>query len=150
MKRHPAWIAFTLFLFVVVACNFSSNKNGNTNSNSGSNRPGDAEIFTEDVYMSKEENGPATSTFAPGDRKVNVVINLNKGKTGTDIKVVWIAEDVEGARNKELKSLEYTTKGSEKKIPGYVTWSQDWPKGRYKVEVYINGNLDRTVFYDVE
>lgn len=149
MKRHSAWFAAVLLLFVVLACNLSKNKNVNVNVNSGSNRP-DAEIFTEEVYIAKEEDGPATSTLSPSDRKVYVVINLNKAKSGTDIRVIWIAEDVEGTTNKELKRLEYTTKTGERKIPGYLTWSQDWPKGRYKVEVYIDSNLDRTVYYAVE
>lgn len=152
MKRHPAWIAFGLLLFVVLACNLSRNKNENSNgnSNSGSNRPADAEVYTDEVYMAKDEDGSPTSTFAPSDRKVHVVINLNKAKTGTDIKVIWFADNVVGASNRELKTLEYTTKAGERKIPGYLTWSEDWPKGRYRVEVHIDGNLDRTVYYDVE
>ena len=152
MKRHSAWVAFGLLLFVVLACNLSKNKNVNVdvNVNRGSNRPADAEVYTEEVYVAKEADGPATSTFSPSDRKVHVVINLNKAKTGTDVKVVWFADEVEGANNKELKTLEYTTKASEKKIPGYLTWSQDWTKGRYRVEVFIDGHLDRTVYYEVE
>ena len=152
MKRYSAWVAFGLLLFVVLACNLSRNKNGNTNGNvnSGSNRPAGAEVYTEEVYAAKSEDGSPTSTFAPSDRTVYVVINLNKAKSGTGVKVVWFAEEVEGARNKELKTLEYTTKTFDKKIPGYLRWSQDWPKGRYKVEVYINGNLDRTIYYDVQ
>ena len=152
MKRYSALVAFGLLLFVVLACNLSKNKNGNTNVNvnSGSNRPADAEVYTEEVYAAKTENGDATSTFSPSDRTVHVIINLNKAKSGTDVKVVWFADQVEGANNKELKTLEYTTKAFDKKIPGYLRWSQDWPKGRYRVEVYINGNLDRTIYYEVQ
>ena len=154
MKRHPAWLAVGLLLFVVLACNLSKNKNGNTNTNlnanSGSNRPANAEVYTEEVYMAKSSSGPATTTFAPTDRTVYVVLNLNKAKSGTDIKVVWIAHEVEDAKDKQLKTVEYTTKAFEQKIPGYLTWPSDWPKGRYRVEVYVDGNLDRTVYYDVE
>ena len=100
--------------------------------------------------MNSSSSGPATSTFAQTDRSVYVVINLNKAKSGTDIKVAWIAEDADGATNKQLKTVEYTTKAFEQKIPGYLTWSTDWPKGRYRVEVYIDGHLDRTVYYEVE
>lgn len=153
MKRHPAWLALGLLLFVVLACNLSKNKNdgnGNSNTNSGSNRPANAEVYTDEVYIAKEENGSAVSTISPSDRKVHVVINLNKAKSGTDVKLIWIAEEVEGASNRQLKTLEYTTKVGERKIPGYLSWSEDWPKGKYKVEVYIDGNLDRTVYYEVE
>ena len=155
MKRHSALIAAGLLLFVVLACNLSKNKNSNTNANttntnSDSDRPANAEIFTDEVYAAKSEDGEATSTFSPSDRTVHVIINLNKAKTGTDVKVVWFADEVEGATNKELKTLEYTTKAFDKKIPGYLRWSQDWPKGRYRVAVYINGNLDRTIYYEVQ
>ena len=151
MKRHSAWVALGLLLFVVLACNLSKNKNSNinVNINSGTNRPANADVYTEEVYAAKSEDGAATSTFAPSDRTVHVIINLNKAKAGTDVRVVWIADEVEGATNKELKTLEYTTKG-EKKIPGYLRWSQDWPKGRYRVAVYLNGNLDRTIYYEVK
>ena len=152
MKRHSAWIASGLLLFVVLACNLSKNKNSNVNVsvNSGTDRPANAEIFTEEVYAAKTADGAATSTFAPSDRTVHVVINLNKAKAGTDVKVSWFADEVEGATNKELKTLEYTTKAFDRKIPGYLSWSQDWPKGRYRVAVYINGNLDRTIYYEVQ
>ena len=152
MKRHSAWVALGLLLFVVLACNLSKNKNSNVNVNinSGSDRPANAEIYTDEVYAAKSEDGAATTTFAPADRTVHVVISLNKAKAGTDVRVVWIADEVEGATNKELKTLEYTTKAFDKKIPGYLRWSQDWPKGRYRVAVYINGNLDRTIYYEVQ
>lgn len=154
MKRHSVWLALGLLLFVVLACNLSKNKNGNTNVNvnvnSGSDRPSNAEVYTDEVYAAKSEDGSATSTFSPSDRTVHVVIILNKAKSGTDVRVVWFADEVEGTSNKELKTLEYTTKAFDKKIPGYLRWSQDWPKGRYRVAVYINGNLDRTIYYDVQ
>ena len=154
MKRHSAWVAAALLLFVVLACNLSQNKNRNVNINvnSGSNRPANAEVYVDEVYMAKDEGGDAgatTTTFSPSERTVHVVINLNKAKAGTNVKVIWFADDVEGATNKELKTLEYTTTAFDKKVPGYLRWSQDWPRGRYKVEVYINGNLDKTIYYDV-
>lgn len=152
MKRHSTWVAAGLLLFVVLACNLSKNKNSNVNVNinSGSNRPADAEVFTDEVFTAKSADGSATSTFSPSDRTVHVIINLNKAKAGTDVRVVWFADEVEGATNKELKTLEYTTKAFDKKIPGYLTWSKDWPKGRYRVMVYINGTLDRTIYYEVQ
>jgi hypothetical protein len=152
MKRHSVWLALGLLLFVVLACNLSKNKNSNsnTNVNSGTNRPANAEVYTDEVYAAKSEDGAATSTFAPSDRTVHVVVKLNKMKAGTDVKFVWIAADVEGVTNKQLRTFEYTTKTLENKISAYLRWPQDWPRGRYRVEVYINGNLDRTIYYEVE
>ena len=150
MKHHPAWLAAGFVVFALLACNLSGNKNANTN---GSNRPPNAEVYVDQLHMAKDDNGDpgaSTTSFAPSDRTVHVVITLNKQKAGTKVRVVWIAADVAGAKNKELKSLDYTTTAADKTIPGYLRWSADWERGDYKVEVYINGVLDKTINYRVD
>ena len=151
MKHHPAWLAAGLLIFAVLACNLSKNNN-NSNSNGNSNRPASAEIYVEQLHMAKDDNnapGASTTSFAPSDRKVHVVITLNKQKAGTLVRVVWIAADAEGVKNKQLKTLDYTTTAADKEIPGFLRWPNDWPRGQYKVEVYLNGVLDNTVNYTV-
>ena len=151
MKLHSSMLAGGMIVFAIFACNTSNNRN--SNNNNGSNRPPNAEIYVDQVHMAKDDNGDAgesTTSFAPGDRTVHVVITLNKAKAGTQVRVVWIANDVEGTKNKELKTLDYTTTAFDKTIPGYLKWSQDWPRGDYKVEIYINGVLDKTINYNVD
>lgn len=161
MKRHSGWLAAGLLLFAVLACNASkngnnnnSNSNNNKNSNTATtNRPANADVYVDKISMAKDDNGKpgeSTTTFAPSDRTVQCVINLNKAKGGTQVKVVWVAVDVEGSKNEELKSIDYTTKSFESKITGHLTWPRDWPSGTYKLEVYINGALDKTINYTVE
>jgi len=152
MKHHPAWLAAGLLIFAVLACNLSKNNN-NGNANGNSNRPPSAEVYVEQLHMAKDDNGEpgaSTTSFSPSERKVHVVITLNKQKAGTLVRVVWIAADAEGVKNKQLKTLDYTTKATDKDIPGYLRWPTDWPRGDYKVEVYLNGVLDKTVNYTVE
>lgn len=159
MKRHPGWLAAGLLLFAVLACNLSKNKNtsnynGPYNNAPSTNRPANAEIFVDQIQMAKDEDGKvgaSTTSFNPSEHTVRVVITLNKAKAGTKLRAVWLAADVEGMpKNRELKSVDYTTTSFDKKVPGYLTWSQDWPKGTYRVEVYINGALDKTLNYTVE
>lgn len=164
MKRHSGWLAAGLLLFAVLACNLGKNNNNANNSNSNStsnknsnspvtNRPANAEVYVETINMAKDDDGKpgdATTTFESSDSKIHCVINLNKAKGGTKIKTVWIAADVEGTKNQELKTLDYTTNSFEKKITGYLTWKGDWPKGQYRLEVYINGALDKTIDYTIE
>jgi hypothetical protein len=165
MKRHTGWLAAGLLLFAVLACNLGKNNNNNNSNNSNSNsnnrnsntvqtnRPPNAEVFVDSVNMAKDDNGKpgdATTTFSPSDSKIHCVINLNKAKGGTKIRTVWVAADVSGyTKNQELKTLDYTTNSFEKKITGYLTKSE-WPKGQYRLEVYINGALDKTLDYTVE
>jgi hypothetical protein len=164
MKRQSVWLAAGLLLFAVLACNLGKNKNNSNNSNSNStsnknsnspviNRPANAEVYVDSLNMAKDDDGKAgdaTTTFAPSDSKIHCVINLNKAKGGTKIKTVWIAANVEGTKNQELKTLDYTTNSFEKRITGYLTWKGDWPKGQYRLEVYINGALDKTIDYTIE
>ena len=162
MKLHSGWLAAALLLFTVLACNLSKNNNNSNhsnNKNSNSNKPiaqptraPNADVFVEKISLAKDNNGEAgeaTTTFEPSDSKIHCVITLNKAKAGTKIRTVWIAVDVAGTKNDEIKTLDYTTNSFEKEIAGFITWKGDWPKGQYRLEVYINGNLDKTIEYTI-
>lgn len=94
--------------------------------------------------------GEKTDTFEPGDRTVHCVATLKEAKSGTDMKFSWWIVDAEGTQDKKIKDIDYTTKALENVIHGHLSLPRDWPKGKYKVEVYVNGNLDKTVSYTVE
>jgi hypothetical protein len=161
MKSHPLWLAAGLLLFAVLACNLgknannsNSNSNGNTSSNTSTNgRRANADVYVKTVEVAKDDNGDAgesTTTFAPSDRTVHCVVTLNKAKGDTKVKVVWVAVDTEGAKDEELDSLEYSTKLYGERVDGHLTWPRDWPRGRYRVDVYIDGALDKTTNYKIE
>jgi hypothetical protein len=60
------------------------------------------------------------------------------------------AIDVQGSRNEEIKTIDYTTNSFENKVRGHLTLPKDWPTGKYRVEVYINDGLDKTIDYTIE
>ena len=66
------------------------------------------------------------------------------------MKFSWWIVDADGTQNKKIKDIDYSTKTLENVIHGHLTLPQDWPKGKYKVQVYVNGDLDKTVNYTVE
>jgi hypothetical protein len=166
MNLHSGWIAGVLLLSVIFACDLS-NKNGNNSNNSNNsnsnknkntssaptpNRPADAEVYIERIYMAKDndgEPGEETSSYEPGDHKVHCLIDLNKAKKGTQIRFVWMIADVEGEKNKQIQATDYTTNSFENKVHGHLKLPYDWPKGTYRVEVTINGNLDKTIDYTI-
>ena len=104
--------------------------------------------------MAKDDNGKpgeSTTTFAPSDRMIHCVINLNKAKEGTKVRFVWIASDVSGfSKNDTIKSIDYTTQPNEDYVHGHLSLPKDWPTGDYRVEVYIDGVLDKTIDYKIE
>ena len=162
MKIHSGWLAAGLLLFAVLACNVSKNtndsnnsSNSNKNSNSSSStRPANADVYIDTINMAKDDNGEpgeSATSFAPDEHTVHCVITLNKAKAGTKVKFTWIAVDVEGmTKNDEIKVIDYTTNSFENRVHAHLMLPKDWPKGKYKVEVYINNALDKTISYTVE
>jgi hypothetical protein len=161
MKHHPAWLAMGLLLCVVLACNLSKNANTNTNSNSNKNSAGSntdvdlgSGVAVEEIHMAKDDGdgkpGAETENFSPDDRTIHCVTRLKSAKSGTQMRFVWWIVDADGAQNKKIKEIEYTTRATEDVVHGHLTFSKDWPTGKYKVQVYVNGDLDKTAFYSVQ
>lgn len=151
MKQNSAWLAAGLLLFAVLACNLG-NKNSNSNNANTENVVSGSAI--KEIYTAKDDGsgqpGDHTNTFSPGDRTIHCVATLKEAKSGTELKFSWWIVDADGTQNKKIKDIDYTTKTLENVIHGHLSLPQDWPKGKYKVEIYVNGNLDKTVNYTVQ
>lgn len=156
MKRHPAWLATGLLVFVVLACSLGkknanlSNNRGGANESPGSEATSSGVI--EEIHMAKDNGsgdpGDTTDEFGPADRTIHCVVKLRESKPGTKMRYSWWIVDADGSKNEKIKDLDYTTR-AEEVIHGHLTLPQDWPVGKYKVEVYVNGNLEKTVGYVV-
>ena len=148
MKNHPAWLAAGVLVFVVLACNLSKN----SNSNSGGSGSGGTAI--KEIHMAKDDGngapGTETDSFEVGDHTVHCVATLAEAKSGTQMKFSWWIVDAGGSKDEKIKDIDYTTGALENVIHGHLTLPKDWPVGKYKVEVYINGALDKTVSYSVK
>ena len=159
MKHHPAWLAVGLLVFVVLACNLSKNTNTNSNSNANSNSTSSTDTdlgsgtAIKEIHMAKDDGngqpGDETDSFAPGDRTVHCVATLRESKAGTAMKFSWWIVDADGSKNQKIKEIDYKTRALENVVHGHLTLPQDWPAGKYKVQIYVNGDLDKTVFYSV-
>ena len=159
MRKHPAWLAVGLLLFALLACNLSKKTNtNNSNANSNNANAEDTQVESgsviKEIYMAKDDGsgkpGARSNKFEPNDRTIHCVVTLNEAKAGTDMKFSWWIVDADGTQNKKIKDIDYSTKTLENVIHGHLTLPQDWPKGKYKVQVYVNGDLDKTVNYTVE
>ncbi|HWP53513.1 MAG TPA: hypothetical protein VN476_05225 [Pyrinomonadaceae bacterium] len=161
MKIHPGWVATALLIFVVLGCNLSKNSNNSNNSNKTANenkatpqptRAANADVYVTRIYMARDANGKPgaeTTSFAPDNRTIHCVISLNKAKKGTQVRFIWKAVDV-GGTNEDIKTIDYTTNSFENKVQGHLVLPKDWPVGKYRVDVYINGALDKTIDYTIE
>jgi len=158
MKRHSIWLIAVLLMLAVPGCSKRGNSNNSNNSNSlnrssTTNRPANADVFIDKIHMAKDKNGDpgeTTTTFKPGDHTIHCVVTLNKAKAGTVVEFVWFATDVAGSKSESIKKLDYTTKAAETEVHGHLTFPNDWPKGTYDVEAYVNDALGKTIKYTVE
>ena len=91
--------------------------------------------------------GDETNTFKPGDHTVHCLAKLNSPKEGIKIKFAWWIVDAGGTKNEKIKEIDYTTSADDNVVHGHLTVPRDWPTGKYKCEVYVNGVLDKTVEY---
>jgi hypothetical protein len=99
--------------------------------------------------MAKDEAGSQPSTtFAPEDT-FYCVVELANAPDDTKVKASWTAVEVEGADpNTFLDQAELTT-GSDT-LHFNLTNNGPWPVGKYKVDLYLNDTLDRTLEFRVE
>jgi hypothetical protein len=162
MKLHSGWLAAGLLLCVVLACSFgkkgntnvSTNESGNSSSSTNSSATGPGQYIS-DVHMSKDDGSgdpadDAVLVFGPQDRTIHCVVKLKDSQAGTQMKFSWWIVDADGAKNENIKDIEYTTKALENVVHSHLKLPRDWPKGKYKVDVYVNGSLDKTARYAVE
>ncbi|HKR59107.1 MAG TPA: hypothetical protein VJS64_05190 [Pyrinomonadaceae bacterium] len=159
MKRHPAWLAVALMLFAVLACNLSKKSANSTNTanstdNSNSNIVSTSTGVLSDAHMAVDDGsgdpGEATNTFNAADRTIHCVVKLKDAQAGTKMKFSWFVIEATGSQNERIRDIDYTTRALENVVHAHLTAPRDWPVGKYKVEVYVNGNLEQTVPFTVE
>jgi hypothetical protein len=160
MKHHPAWLAAGLLIFVVLACNLGRRTaNVNVNLNTNSQPVAETEDMgpgnhIQDIHMARDNGrgapGDETASFAPEDRMIHCVVKLKEAKRGTEMKFSWWIVDADGSKDQKIKDIDYTTRTLENIVHGHLSLPQDWPSGKYKVQVFVNGDLDRTINYSIQ
>lgn len=101
-----------------------------------------------EARLAKDEAGTqTTTTFAPDDT-FYLIVNLANAPEGTKVKATWTAVNAEGApANTHLDDVELTSDG------GTLTYDLKndgpWPAGDYKVDIYLNDELNQTLTFKV-
>ncbi len=108
-------------------------------------------VMTRRISTTHEALEPAT-TFRSDAREFYCAFNVGNAPAGTTIKAVLIAVDIgEYAKpNSALITLSLVLdKGP---MPGHFTFTNtyNWPPGKYRVELYLNDRLTKTLDFTVE
>ena len=91
-----------------------------------------------------------TTSFYPSDREFHLVVDLGNAVDGTAIGGTWYAVDAGSHQNEKLDSETYTLKNGEDRVHFTLSNQENWPKGKYKVQVTLNGKLMRTMDFRVQ
>jgi len=102
-----------------------------------------------DAQMARDEAGTQlTTVFAPTDIFF-VNVDLQNAPDDTTVKAVWTAVQVEGAdANTTIDETELESGSGT--LNFQLSNSQPWPSGLYKVDLYLNDELNKTIEFQVE
>ena len=143
MKRFLAFVIVILAATVVLsACEFSVSTANIQQA-----------VLAKDVKGDNFEPVDPTSTFPTDQPMLHLVVAVANAPSDTKVKAAWTAVDVGevAPANTLIAETEVTLNASGN---AHFTLSIPdtgvWPVGKYKVDVYLNDKLDRTVNYTVE
>ncbi len=95
------------------------------------------------------DTGQETNTFSQ-DQTFYCIVVLENAPEDTMIKAVWTAVNVEGEQPNLLIDEAGMTAGNENVFTFNLQNNGLWPKGKYKVDLYLNNNLERTLEFEVQ
>ena len=131
VKKLPMLLALMALILSTLACEFSAST---------------ANIS--DAWMSTDEDGAERVTAFAQDAVFFAQVDLQNAPDDTTLKAVWIAVEVQDTEpNFMIDETELATGDG----LVHFTLSNDnlWPTGKYKVDLYINGELASTLEFEV-
>ncbi len=130
-QRWMSLLIIILVLALSLACEFSAST---------------ANI--KDAQMARDPGGEQpTTTFAP-DEAFYCVVELANAPDDTTVRAAWTAVAAEGVDPDFFIAEKELTSGSGA-LNFELTNDSLWPNGEYKVDLYLNGDLDRTLEFEV-
>ncbi|HSA99898.1 MAG TPA: hypothetical protein VLE49_04555 [Anaerolineales bacterium] len=134
MKRKIAPVLFALIVLIVsqLACNASAST-ANINN----------------AWMDTTEEGKNPATVFSQDAVFFAFVDLKNAPDDTKLKAVWTAVDAQDTeKNLKLNETEFVSSD------GLVHFQLEnkeylWPVGQYKVDIYLNDKLDKTLTFEV-
>ncbi|MDX9850789.1 MAG: hypothetical protein RBT01_09800 [Anaerolineaceae bacterium] len=103
-----------------------------------------------DAYMTNNELKSGQTDVFENDQTFYCIVEVSNAPDDTILKAVWTTVDVEGVEPGYLiDEVEITTDGKNEFTFDLKNDSL-WPEGTYKVEIYMNGDLEKTLEFSVQ
>lgn len=102
-----------------------------------------------EAYMAADEEGANRTTVFTQDQGFYAIVALKNAPDDTTVKAVWTAVDVQDTEpNLVINETPITTPDAT--IPFSLTNENLWPVGSYKVDIYLNDELNTTLEFSVQ
>src|SRR3990170_5527801 len=103
----------------------------------------------QDAKLAKDYDGNQPGTVFTQDEIFYCVVELANAPDDTTVKASWAAVAAEGVDpNFAIDETELTSGSGT--LHFQLSNDNLWPKGKYKVDIYLNGELDRTLEFEVQ
>ena len=132
VKKFPMLLALMALVLSALACEFSAST---------------AKIS--DAWMSTDEAGAQRVTAFAQDAVFYAQVDLQNAPDDTTLKAVWTAVEVQDTEpNFVINETEFASGDG----LVHFTLSNDglWPTGKYKVDIYMNDQLAKTLEFEVQ
>ncbi len=131
MKTYRIPLVIALLIAAALACQISASTANIANAYTTANPDG----------------GSPTTLFAP-DQVFYAIVELKNAPDDTTVKAVWIAVNVEGVEPNFYITETSLTSGDDT-LTFELSNDNLWPPGQYKVDLYLNDKLDRSLAFEV-
>lgn len=129
--RKPIFFVIALVVLISLACGFDL-----TTAN------------VKEAKMARDPDGEQPTTTFGQEDTFYLVAEVANAPDDTILKAVWIAVEVDGVEpGFSLGEKELSASGA---VNFSLENDQFWPVGKYKVDLYLEGELDRTLDFEVE
>jgi len=102
-----------------------------------------------DAVLSADPSGtPETTVFTPDQQTFYLLVDLANAPDDTAVRAVWTAVEADGVEPNFVIDEASVTSG-DSTLTFDLANDSLWPTGSYKVDVYLNEELDRTIPFEV-
>lgn len=130
--RRRILLVVAVLAVAILACDFSFNT---------ANIP--------EAYMSLDADGQQPSTVYRQDATFYAIVTLSNAPDGTTVEARWYAVAVEGAAPETFLEQASITSGSAV-LTFHIANDLLWPPGEYRVDIYLNEELETSLDFAVE
>ena len=102
------------------------------------------------AILSADEDGAQETTMFAQEDTFYCIVTLANAPDDTTLKAAWTLIEAEGQEPDQLIDEVETTADGKNVFTFNLTNEQLWPPGKYKIDLYLNGTLDRTLEFEVQ